>query len=85
MVKEPEQLDNMETWKSFEDFSRVPHEGGDEYAFSRLLDLHIFGIEAAKDNIEAFWKRAFRQANNPTGHIAMATALGRDQAETGAL
>ena len=41
MVEEPEALENTETWKSFQDFSPIPHQGGDEMDFPRLLDAHL--------------------------------------------
>jgi beta-1,4-N-acetylglucosaminyltransferase len=47
MVEDPEALNNEETWVSFQDFSPVPHQGGDEYDFPRLLDAHL-GFSAVK-------------------------------------
>jgi hypothetical protein len=47
MVEEPEALDDRKTWASFQDFSPVPHRGGDENDFPRLLDSHL-GFSAVK-------------------------------------
>ena len=47
MVEKPEDLDDGKVWASFEDFSQVIHEGGDENDFPRLLDLHL-GFQGTK-------------------------------------
>lgn len=41
MVENPELLENNSTWVSFQDFDPVPHEGGDEQDFPRLLDSFL--------------------------------------------
>jgi len=47
MVEEPEALSSFETWFSFQDFSPIPHQGGDEHDFPRLLDSYLgFAVKA---------------------------------------
>jgi beta-1,4-N-acetylglucosaminyltransferase len=41
MVEEPEALDDTKLWSSFQDFSPIPHQGGDEWDFPRILDAHL--------------------------------------------
>jgi beta-1,4-N-acetylglucosaminyltransferase len=41
MVERPELLDDRETWASFEDFSPVPHQGGDPDDMPMLLDSFL--------------------------------------------
>jgi beta-1,4-N-acetylglucosaminyltransferase len=41
MVEAPGALDDTKLWASFQEFSPVPHQGGDEWDFSRILDAHL--------------------------------------------
>lgn len=41
MVENPELLEKKDTWISFQDFVPVPHKGGDEKDFPRLLDSFL--------------------------------------------
>lgn len=41
MVENPELLEKKDTWVSFQDFQPVPHQGGDEKDFPRLLDSFL--------------------------------------------
>eukprot|EP00536_Pseudo-nitzschia_multiseries_P007688 jgi/Psemu1/305141/fgenesh1_kg.183_\ len=47
VVAEPKQLNDTQTWASFEDFVAVPHQGGDAYDMPRLLDSFL-GFPASK-------------------------------------
>jgi beta-1,4-N-acetylglucosaminyltransferase len=49
MVEKPEELDDSETWKSFQKFSQIPHKSGDENDFPRLLDFHL-GFQSSKND-----------------------------------
>lgn len=49
MVEEPEELDRLETWSSFQDFLPIPHEDGDDYDFPRLLDSFLGYCEVKVD------------------------------------
>jgi len=41
MVENPELLEERNTWISFQDFEPVPHQGGDDQDFPRLLDAYL--------------------------------------------
>ena len=47
VVDKPELLREKDTWKTFEDFQRIPFESGDEYEFPALLDK-FFHFEPTK-------------------------------------
>lgn len=49
MVEEPEALDDIKTWASFQDFSPVLHVGGADNDFPRLLDSHL-GFSVVKED-----------------------------------
>ena len=48
VVESPEKLDERQTWNGFEDFSPVPHQGGDPYDMPRLLDSFL-GFTSSKE------------------------------------
>lgn len=41
MVEQPELLDNMDTWSSFQDFTSVAYQDGDASNFSQTLDYFL--------------------------------------------
>ena len=41
MVEKPENLDDNQTWVSFNDFEPTVYEGGDQDSFATLLDSHL--------------------------------------------
>eukprot|EP00980_Cylindrotheca_fusiformis_P017850 scaffold5653_cov147-Cylindrotheca_fusiformis.AAC.12 len=41
MVRNPEELNSIKAWHLFQYFTRIPHTGGDENDFPRLLDSHL--------------------------------------------
>lgn len=47
VVDSPEKLEKKETWAAFEDFSPIPHLGGDAFDMPRLLDS-FFGFTPSK-------------------------------------
>lgn len=47
VVESPEILDEKQTWAAFEDFSPIPHQGGDAFDMPRLLDS-FFGFGTSK-------------------------------------
>jgi beta-1,4-N-acetylglucosaminyltransferase len=49
MVENPELLERRSTWVSFQDFVPVPHTGGDDQDFPRLLDSYL-GFSYAKSD-----------------------------------
>ncbi len=48
VVASPEKLGETETWSAFEEFSPIPHQGGDPYDMPRLLDS-FFGFASKTD------------------------------------
>jgi beta-1,4-N-acetylglucosaminyltransferase len=41
VVDQPHDLRNMELWNDFDSFVPIPHEGGDDFDFPRLLNCHM--------------------------------------------
>jgi beta-1,4-N-acetylglucosaminyltransferase len=41
VVEKPTDLQQLEIWNDFDSFVPIPHEGGDEQHFARLLDAHM--------------------------------------------
>lgn len=47
VVDSPEKLNDRQTWTEFQAFSPIPHQGGDAFDMSRLLDS-FFGFTSVK-------------------------------------
>ena len=41
VVETPSDLEDFRTWNDFDAFVPIPHQGGDELDFPRLLDQHM--------------------------------------------
>lgn len=50
VVEKPNDLEQMEIWNDFDSFIPLPHEGGDEEHFAKLLDAHMGIAEENKSS-----------------------------------